>query len=214
MKLFNYWRSSSSYRVRLALAFKQLPYEYVPIALLKGEQHEAAHQARNPWGSVPVLEVEDGGKTLRVPQSVAIVEYLEERFPERPLFPKSPAQRAVMRSMVELVNASIQPYHNLSALNYLKDVLKADSKAWAEHWVSKGLEALEAQAKSTAGRFLLGDTFTFADACLVPQLYGARRFGTVAPEKVPTLIRVEATCLALDFAQKAKPEAQPDAQPA
>ncbi|GMU58750.1 MAG: hypothetical protein AMXMBFR34_05130 [Myxococcaceae bacterium] len=214
MKLFNYWRSSSSYRVRLALAFKQLPYEYVPIALLKGEQHEAAHQARNPWGSVPVLEVEDGGKTLRVPQSVAIVEYLEERFPERPLFPKSPAQRAVMRSMVELVNASIQPYHNLSALNYLKDVLKADSKAWAEHWVSKGLEALEAQAKSTAGRFLLGDTFTFADACLVPQLYGARRFGTVAPEKVPTLIRVEATCLALDFTQKAKPEAQPDAQPA
>ncbi|MEW5741587.1 MAG: maleylacetoacetate isomerase [Myxococcota bacterium] len=214
MKLFNYWRSSSSYRVRLALEFKQLAYEYVPVALLKGEQHEAPHKARNPWGSVPVLEVDDGGKTLHIPQSVAIVEYLEERFPERPLFPKSPGQRAVMRSMVELVNASIQPFHNLSTLNFVKDVLKADSKAWAEHWVGKGLEALEAQAKATAGRFLVGDSFTFADACLVPQLYGARRFATVAPEKYPTLIRVEATCLALDFVQKARPEAQPDAQPA
>lgn len=214
MKLFNYWRSSSSYRVRLALEFKQLAYEYVPVALLKGEQHQPAHTARNPWGSVPVLEVEDGGKTLHIPQSVAIVEYLEERFPEPPLFPKAPGARAQMRSLVELINASIQPFHNLSTLNYVKDVLKGDQKAWAEHWVGKGLDALEAQAKASAGAFLVGDAFTFADACLVPQLFGARRFATVAPEKYPTLIRVEAACLALDFAKKAAPDAQPDAQPA
>ena len=214
MKLFNYWRSSSSYRVRLALEFKQLSYEYVPISLIKGEHHESAHTARNPWGSVPVLEVDDGGRTIHIPQSVAIVEYLEERFPQRPMFPKSAGERAVMRSMVELINSSIQPFHNLSTLNYVKDVLKGDSKAWAEHWIQKGLGALEAQAKTTAGRFLLGDAFTFADACLLPQLFGGRRFATVDPEKVPTLMRVEATCLALDFVQKAKPEAQPDAQPA
>jgi maleylpyruvate isomerase len=214
VKLFNYWRSSSSYRVRLALEFKQLAYEYVAVSLIKGEQHESAHKARNPWGSVPVLEVEDGGKTLAIPQSVAIVEYLEERYPQRPLFPKAPAERAVMRSMVELINSSIQPFHNLSTLNYVKDVLKGDSKAWAEHWITKGLDALEAQAKSTAGRFLVGDAFTFADACLLPQLFGGRRFATVDPAKFPILMRVEATCLALDFVQKAKPEAQPDAQPA
>jgi len=214
VKLFNYWRSSSSYRVRLALEFKQLSYEYVPIALLKGEQHQPAHTSRNPWGSVPVLEVEEGGKTLHIPQSVAIVEYLEERYPERPLFPKALGARAQVRSLVELINASIQPFHNLSTLNYVKDVLHGDQKAWAEHWVGKGLDALEAQAKASAGAFLVGDRFTFADACLVPQLYGARRFAAVAPEKYPTLLRVEATCLAQDFAKKAAPDAQPDAVPA
>jgi len=214
VRLFNYWRSSSSYRVRLALEFKQLTYEYVAVSLLKGEQHEAVHRARNPWGSVPVLEVTESGRTVAIPQSVAIVEYLEERFPERPLFPKAPAERAVMRSMVELINSSIQPFHNLSTLNYVKDVLKGDSKAWAEHWISRGLDALEAQAKTTAGRFLLGDDFTFADACLLPQLFGARRFATVDPAKLPSLMRVEATCLSLDFVRRAKPEAQPDAQPA
>lgn len=213
MKLFNYWRSSSSYRVRLALEFKQLEYEYVAVSLIKGEQHEAAHRARNPWGSVPVLEVDEGGRTLQIPQSIAIVEYLEDRFPERALFPKPLGDRAVMRSMVELINSSIQPFHNLSTLNYVKDVLGRDSKAWAEHWVGKGLSALEDQAKHTAGRFLLGDAFTFADACLLAQLFAARRFASVDPAKYPTLMRVEATCVTLDFVQRAKPESQPDAQP-
>lgn len=214
VKLYNYWRSSSSYRVRLALEFKQLEYEYVAVSLLQGEQHQPTHKARNPWGSVPVLEVEDGGKTLHIPQSIAILEYLEERYPEKPLLPKAPAERAVVRSLVELVNASIQPFHNLSTLNYVKDVVKGDSKAWAEHWIGKGLEALEAQAAKTAGQFLFGDGFTLADVCLVPQLFGGRRFATVAAEKYPTLLRVEANCLALPFVAKAKPDAQPDAQPA
>lgn len=213
MRLFNYWRSSSSYRVRLALAFKGLDYEYVPISLIKGEQHEAAHRARSPWGSVPVLEVEDGGQTLRLPQSVAIVEYLEERWPTPALFPAERGARAQMRALVELINSSIQPFHNLSTLSHVKDALRGDAKAWAEHFIGAGLRALEAQAAQTAGCFLVGDAFTFADACLVPQLFGARRFATVEPSAYPLLHRVEAACLALDFVQRARPEAQPDAQP-
>lgn len=208
MKLFNYWRSSASYRVRLAMAFKGLAYEYAPVNLLKGEQHDAAHLARNPWHSVPVLQLDSGEL---IPQSVAIVEYLEETFPQRPLFPKSALDRARMRALVEVVNSGIQPLHNLQVLGYVKDVLKADAKPWAEKWIGNGLDALEAMAKATAGTFLVGDSFTFADACLVPQLFGARRFATIDPAKYPTLMRVEAHCLTLDFVEKARPENQPDA---
>ena len=211
MKLFNFWRSSASYRVRLALEFKGLPYEYVAVNLTQGEQHDGPHRARNPGGGVPVLEVLEGGKTVQLPQSVAIVEYLEERYPETPLFPKAPLERARMRAMVELVNSGIQPLHNLQVLNYVKDGLQGDAKAWAEVWISKGLDALEAMAKDTAGTFLCGDTFSFADACLVPQLYGARRFASVDASRLPTLVRVEAECMKLDFVQKARPENQPDA---
>lgn len=211
MKLFNYWRSSASYRVRLALGFKGLPYEYVAVNLATGEQRLGSHLARNPWGGVPVLELTEGGKTVLLPQSVAIVEYLEERYPEKPLFPKPPLERARMRAMVELVNSGIQPLHNLQVLNHVKDVLHGDPKAWAELWIGKGLDALEAMAKDTAGKYLCGDAFTFADACLLPQLFGARRFATVDPARLPTLVRVEAECLKLDFVQKARPENQPDA---
>lgn len=211
MKLFNYWRSSASYRVRLALSFKDLAYEYVAVNLVKGEQHEGPHRARNPWGGVPVLEVVEDGKTVQLPQSVAIVEYLEERYPQKPLFPKGAVERAKVRAMVELVNSGIQPLHNLQVLNYVKDVAKGDSKAWAEHWIGKGLDALEAMAKDTAGQYLFGDAFTFADACLLPQLFGARRFASVDAAKLPTLVRVEAECLKHDFVQRARPENQPDA---
>ena len=211
MRLFNYWRSSASYRVRLALGFKGLKYDYVAVNLVKGEQHDAAHVSRNPWHSVPVLETVEDGKTVLIPQSIAIVEYLEETHPTPALFPKSPLARARMRAMVETVNSGIQPLHNLQVLNHVKDTLKADSKAWSEKWIGQGLDALEAMAKTSAGKFMVGDDFTFADACLVPQLYGARRFATVDPARVPTLVRVEAECLKLDFVQKARPESQPDA---
>lgn len=208
MKLFNYWRSSASYRVRLALGFKGLPFEYLPVDLTKGEQHGATHVARNPWHSVPVLQLDDGAL---IPQSVAIVEYLEEKHPTPPLFPKDLLARARMRAMVETVNSGIQPLHNLQILNYVRDTLKGDPKAWAEKWIGQGLDALEAMAKTSAGTFMVGDAFTFADACLVPQLYGARRFATVDAARLPTLMRVEAECLKLDFVQKARPESQPDA---
>lgn len=211
MKLFNYWRSSASYRVRLALGFKGLPYEYVAVNLAKGEQHQGEHRARNPWGGVPVLEVVVEGQRVELPQSVAIVEYLEERYPEKPLFPTNLVERARMRAMVELVNSGIQPLHNLQVLTHVKDVLHGDSKAWAELWIGKGLDALEAMARDTAGTYLCGETFTFADACLLPQLFGARRFATVDPARLPTLVRVEAECLKLAFVQQARPENQPDA---
>ncbi|MCA2981574.1 MAG: maleylacetoacetate isomerase [Myxococcaceae bacterium] len=211
MKLYNYWRSSSSYRVRLALHFKGVPFEYVAVSLLKGEQHEATHRDRNPAGYVPVLEVDDGGGVALLTQSVAIVEYLEECFPERPLFPSSRVDRARVRGLVELVNSGIQPFHNLATLNHLK-AIGADEKAWAKHFVTQGLASLEALAQRHAGRFLFGDAFTFADCCLIPQLYGARRFGADV-SAFPLLTRVEQACLELPHVQAARPEAQPDAQP-
>jgi maleylpyruvate isomerase len=212
MKLYNYWRSSSSYRVRLALHFKGVSFEYVPVSLVKGEQHDAAHRARNPAGYVPVLEVEEDGQVVQLSQSVAIVEYLEERFPERPLFPSSRAGRAQVRAMVELINSGIQPFHNLATLGHLKSI-GADEKAWARHFIDQGLASLDAMAQRHAGRFLFGDSFTWADCCLLPQLYGARRFGgNVAA--FPLLTRLEAASLDLPHVQAARPEAQVDAQPA
>lgn len=211
MRLFNYWRSSASYRVRLALHFKGLPFEYVAVNLMKGEQAGAPHLGRNPWGSVPVLEVTEDGQTALIPQSIAIVEYLEEKYPQKALFPTRLIDRARMRAMAELVNSGIQPLHNLQILNHLKDELKTDPKPWSEKWIGKGLDALEAMAKDTAGNFLVGDQFTFADCCLLPQLFGARRFASVDPARYPTLLRVEAECLKLEFVQKARPENQPDA---
>ena len=208
VKLFNYWRSSASYRARLALAFKELPYEYIAVNLLKGEQHQSEHLTRNPWHSVPVLQLDSGEL---IPQSVAIVEYLEETFTAKPLFPRHSLDRARMRALVETVNSGTQPLHNLQVLNHVKDVLGADAKAWSEKWIGQGLAALEAMAKSTAGTFLIGDSFTFADAALLPQLYASRRFATVDAERYPTLLRVETHCLSLDFVQKARPENQPDA---
>lgn len=212
MKLYNYWRSSSSYRVRLALHHKQLPFEYVAVSLIKGEQHQAPHRARSAAGTVPVLEDVVDGKPVVLTQSVAIFEYLEERFPARPLLPKDAVRRGQVRALAELINSGIQPLQNLSVLNYVKDTLRSDSAAWAKHWISQGMTALEAQAKETAGRFLVGDEFTWADCCLVPQLFAARRFGA-DPAACPTLLAIEARCLELDAVQKSKPDVQPDAQP-
>jgi maleylpyruvate isomerase len=196
--------------VRLALAYKRLPYEYLAVNLVKGEQHEAAQRARNPTGMVPVLEVEGG---VFIPQSVAIFEYLEERYPERPLLPKSLTDRAQVRALVECVNSGIQPFHNLSTLNYVKDVVKGDSKAWAAHFIGQGLDGLEKLAARSAGTYLVGDAFTWADCCLLPQLFGARRFADFDAARYPVLARVEATCLSLPELQAARPENQPDAQP-
>ncbi len=208
VKLFNYWRSSASYRVRLALHFKGLPFEYQAVNLLKGEQHLGPHVTRNPWHSVPVLELEDGSQLT---QSVAIVEYLEQRFPTPALFPDDVVLRARMRAMVEVVNSGMQPLQNLQVLNYLREALKADVTVWAEKWLGNGLDALEAMASNTAGTFLIGDCFTFADACLVPQLMGTRRLMAIDEGRYPTLLRIEQHCHTLKFVQKAKPEAQVDA---
>ncbi len=211
VRLFNYWRSSSSYRVRLALAHKGLGYEYVAVNLLEGEQHQSAHRARNPSGMVPVLEVEEGGRTHLLTQSVAILEYLEERYPQRPLLPPEPLARAAVRALVEACNSGLQPLHNTSVLAHVKTALHADQRAWAAHFVGVGLTALEASARATAGRHLFGDQVTLADCFLVPQLYAARRFATFDAQAFPTLARVEAAALALPAFAQAHPDAQPDA---
>jgi maleylpyruvate isomerase len=214
VRLFNYWRSSCSYRVRLALAHKGLAYEYVAVNLATGEQHQPAHRARTPSGAVPVLEVEEGGARHLLAQSVGILEDLEERHPEVPLLPRGAVERAQVRALVEAINSGLQPFHNMSTLNHVKTELHADPRAWAEHFVRAGLSALEKQATATAGRFLFGDAFTLADCCLLPQLYAARRFASFDAAAFPTLARVEASGLALPACALARPEAQPDAVPA
>jgi len=210
LKLYGYWRSSSAWRVRIALHHKQLPFEYVAVNLLEGEHLEAEHRARNPLTTVPLLEVEDGAKTLRLSQSVAIAEYLEERWPEHPLLPKDLGDRAQVRSLAETVNSFIQPFQNLSVTLYLQNELKADGKAFTVHLVTRGLLALEAQAAQSAGTFLVGDQPTWADCCLVPQMYSARRFH-LDLSQFPTLTKVEQACGRLPAFQKAHPDVQPDA---
>jgi len=212
VKLYSYWRSSCSWRVRIALAHKGIAYEYAPVHLLRGggEQLEEGYREKSPMAQVPTLEFEEGGEKRRLTQSLAIIEYLEERFPEPRLLPADPFLRAKARQLAEIVNAGIQPFQNLSAGRYVKAELGGDERAFARHFISRGLTAFEAEAKALAGRFSIGDTPSIADLCLVPQLYGARRMG-VALEGFPTLLRVEAACAALPAFLAAHPDAQVDA---
>ena len=214
MKLHNYWRSSASWRVRFALAHKNIPYEYVPVSLVRdgGEQHGDAYRALNPMQQVPTLEWVEGLETLRLGQSLAIIEYLDSRFGGPKLLPESPLVRAKVRQLAEIVNAGIQPLQNLEVLRYVREDLKGDSTAWARHFVGHGIRALEAEAVHTASTYLVGEQVTLADCCLVPQLYACRRFG-VDVSACPTLLRVEAALQSLDAYQRSRPEAQPDAQP-
>ncbi len=214
MKLYNYWRSSASWRVRFGLAHKGVPYTYVPVSLVKdgGEQHGDAYRALNAMAQVPTLEFEDGGTTHRIGQSLAILEFVDERHPARPLLPRDPVIRARTRQLAEIVNAGIQPLQNLEVLRYLRDDLHADPAPWLRHFIGRGIVALEAEAKQTAGAFLVGDDVSLADCCLVPQLYACRRFG-VDLAACPTLLAVEARLQSLDAYAVSRPEAQPDAQP-
>lgn len=213
MRLYGYWRSSASWRVRIALELKGLAYEYVPVHLVRegGEQHTEAHLLRNPMRQVPVLEVQDpSGGVQQIAQSIAILEYLEEVHPEPALLPADPLTRAKVRQIAEVMNSGIQPLHNLAVLQQLQAV-GADSQAWGAHWVNRGLKALESLVSGTAGRFCVGDQPTFADACLVPQLYAARRFAADL-SLAPTLLRIEEACAGLAAFQRAHADAQPDAQ--
>jgi len=207
MKLYGYWRSSSAWRVRTALAYKGIRVEGVPVNLRVGEQHEPGFVAKSPAHTIPLLELDDG---RCITQSMAIISYLEETHPEPPLLPKDPVHRAWVREQAELVNSGIQPLQNLMVLMRVKHELKGDDTAWAAHWIALGLSALEALAESRAGRFSVGDAVSLADVYLVPQLYNARRFGADVT-RFPTLLRVEAACLALPAFQEAHPDRQPDA---
>ena len=208
MKLYGYWRSSSSWRVRIALALKGVAYDNVPVQLLKAEHASDEHRARNPLAQVPVLTLNDGTHLV---QSVAIMEYLDEVYPTPALLPKTPLHRARVRALVEVINAGIQPLQNMATMRQVKS-LGADDKAWSKHFIDKGLVALQELARPHAGRCLFGDDVTLADCCLVPQLYGARRFGADLGA-VPLLVEIEARLKQLPAFQQADCMAQPDAQP-
>jgi maleylacetoacetate isomerase len=214
MKLYSFFRSSASYRVRITLNLKRLDYRQIPIHLRRGggEHLAPSYKAVNPQGLVPTLE--DGGRLI--PQSLAIIEYLEERYPEPALLPRDPADRAVVRGMALAVACEIHPIQNLRVLNYLRGELKHSEEevnAWARHWIALGLSALEQTVLSISRQpgFCFGEAPSMADLCLVPQLYNARRFGCdLSP--YTALLAVEANCSALPAFAKAAPENQPDAE--
>ncbi len=214
MKLYTFFRSSASYRVRIALNLKGLDYEQLPIHLRRGggEQWTSEYKAINPQGLVPTLE--DGGRSF--PQSLAIIEYLEERYPEPPLLPGDPTGRATVRGMALTIACEIHPLQNLRVLNYLRNELKheeEDVNRWARHWITLGLLALEQMVTEVPkrGKFCFGDAPSLADVVLIPQLYNARRFGCDL-SRIPSLVQIEANCGALPAFSKAAPENQPDAE--
>ena len=212
--LYSYWRSSAAFRVRIALNLKGLHYETRAIHLLRegGEQHSPAYAALNPQELVPTLL--DGERVLT--QSMAILEYLDETRPQPSLLPADAAGRARVRALAQVVGCDIHPIGNLRVLQWIGSQFHADDEqksVWMRHWVSTGLHALETMLASSkdTGRYCHGDTPGLADACLVPQVYNARRW-KVPLGDYPTILRIDATCATLDAFHNAMPEQQPDAQ--
>lgn len=212
LKLYSFWRSSASWRVRIGLHLKGLEFDLQPIDILTdgGEHNKAPFAALNPLRQVPMLEVTEGGRTVRLTQSIAILEYLDERYPDPPLLPRDALLRAQTRRLAEIVNAGIQPLQNTSVQAWVRNELHADEKAWTKYWVEKGLLALEAAVAESAGRFAVGDSVTIADVCIVPQVGFAKRF-SLDLSGCPTLVRIDAACAELPAFQKAQPTSQPDA---
>lgn len=212
MKLYNYFRSSASFRVRIALALKGLPYEYVPVHIAKGEHRQPAFANVGLEGLVPVLELTDG---TRLTQSMAIIEYLDEVHPEPALLPADPLARAQVRALAQIVACEIHPVNNLRILKYLTRELQVGEDAkntWYRHWVRTGLEAFERQlAALPAARFCHGDSPTLADCCLVPQIFNGQRFNTPL-DGLPRTMAVFEVCMALPAFQQAQPSACPDAE--
>jgi maleylacetoacetate isomerase len=202
--LFDYFRSSASYRVRIALNLKGVAYEATPINLLESEQRSPEYRARNPQGFVPMLEIDGHGLT----QSLAIIGYLEATRPEPPLLPRNPADAAHVRALALTIACDIHPLNNLRVLKYLSGPLDQDSDArddWSRHWVREGFAALETMAAPRAGRFLFGDAPTLADVCLVPQMFNARRFN-LPLEDYPLLVRADAEAIRLEPFAAAHPD--------
>ena len=214
MKLYTFFRSSASYRVRIALNLKRIPYEQAAIHLRRGggEQLGAAYKSINPQALVPALE--DKGRILT--QSLAIIEYLDEQYPNPPLLPKAPADKALVRSMALVIACEVHPIQNLRVLNYVKaNYNQSDEQVnrWAQHWIDLGLDALQQMivAQSKRGKFCYGESPTLADICLIPQLGNARRYGCELA-KFPAILEIEKNCNALEAFVNAAPEKQPDAE--
>ncbi len=216
LKLFGYWRSSAAYRVRIALNLKQLDAEHISVHLVKdgGEQHKADYAKMNPQELVPTLvETDDYGNEFVLSQSMAILEFLEEGYPEVALVPSDIKQKALVRSLALSIACEIHPLNNLKVLQYLAGELEVADEvktAWYHHWINEGFSALEKQLEQHAGRFCFGDSVTFADLCLVPQVYNADRFN-VDLSCYPNIHRVTENCNQLDAFIKAIPENQFDA---
>lgn len=215
IKLYSYFRSSASFRVRIALNLKGLPFEYLPVHLLRdgGQQLSDAYRALNPEALVPLL-VDDG--VAPIPQSMAILEYLEETHPEPPLLPRAPADRAQVRALAQAVACDIHPLDNLRVLKYLKRELKVSDETkdtWYRHWVEVGFDALEKRLAGLpqSGDCCFGDTPTLADCCLIPQVFNAQRLN-VDLTPFPRISRIHAHCMTLDAFAQAAPAAQPDAE--
>lgn len=209
MRLYDYWRSSSAYRVRIALRLKGIEHQQLGVNLRLGVQRTLDYLAHNQQGLVPALET--GEATLT--QSLAIIEWLDETHPEPPLLPAGATARAVARSLALQIACEIQPVNNLRVLQYLQSRVgleERDLNAWYRHWVAEGFAALEARLAATAGTYCFGDQVTLADLCLVPQVYNARRYSCEL-DPFPTILRIDAACQKLEAFAEAKPERQPDA---
>jgi len=210
MQLYNYFRSSASYRVRIALALKGLDYDYRAVQLTKNEQLGESYAAVSASRLVPLLQDDDG--TL-VTQSLAIIEYLDETHPEPPLLPADPGGRARVRALAMDIACEIHPLNNLRVLRYLVHDLKLsedDKNRWYRHWVETGLEVVERQLAAAPSAFCHGATPTLADCVLVPQIFNARRLDCRV-EHVPQVMRVFDACMQLDAFERTRPEAGPDA---
>ena len=203
--LYDYFRSSASYRVRIALNLKGLAYDSVPVSLLDNAQRAPEYLSKNPQGLVPALL--DGEQLLT--QSLAICEYLEETYPQPALLPNDTIGRARVRALALSIACDIHPLNNLRVLRRLEAQFAADQAgkdAWYQHWIQSGFEAFEQQIQSTHGQYCFGDTVTLADLALVPQVYNARRFNCDL-SAYPTMRAIEQRCLALDAFARATPEA-------
>lgn len=204
--LYDYWRSSAAYRVRIALNLKGVDYEQRSINLAAGEQKGEDYRAVNPQGLIPFLEI-DGHS---ISQSLAIIVYLDQTRADPPLMPRDPADGAHVRAMAMTIACDIHPLNNLRVLKELKGPLGHDQAtvdAWVAHWISEGFAALDAMAAARSGKFLFGDQPTIADICLVPQMYNARRFD-VPVDAYPTLVRADANAAKLDAFARAHPDNQ------
>ena len=210
MKLYNFFRSSASFRVRIALELKGLAYDYLPVHLAKGEHKQPAYAAVSPSLLVPMLETDRGE---RLGQSLAIIEYLDETHPQPRLLPAEPLARARVRALAQLIACEIHPLNNLRVLKYLVRDLKVEEEAkntWYRHWVREGLEAYERELQQLpASKFSYGDTPTLADCCLVPQIANGQRFNANFDGLTRTMAAYEA-CMALPAFQRAKPASCPD----
>jgi maleylpyruvate isomerase len=211
MKLYTYFRSSAAYRARIALNLKGVAYESVPVDLRPAAHRRPDYLARNPQGLIPALE--DGATVIS--QSLAIIEYLEETHPQPPLLPRTPLDRARVRSLALAIACDIHPLNNLRVLNYLRSPLGHDDTAvdtWYQHWIAEGFRALEEEARRASGdgRHMFGTGVTLADVCLVPQMFNARRLKCNV-DPFPTLVAICAHLETVPAFARAAPAAQPDA---